>query len=36
MIKWNKELRDILIDAYLDYRNDYLTIDNALSLRITV
>jgi hypothetical protein len=27
MITWKKELRDILIDAYLDYRNDYLTID---------
>lgn len=27
MITWNKELRDTLIDAYLDYRNDYLTID---------
>lgn len=27
MITWNKELRDILIDAYLDYRNDYLTMD---------
>lgn len=27
MISWKTEIRGILIDAYLDYRNDYLTIE---------